>query len=235
MWKKLIILIIVFHFFTVAIIYISVLTTWYDVYETLLHLLLDQTNLVDTKKSNYLVDKFSNRGFQNKPKGQSLFLKLPKRNCLSANIADYLCGCKKSYDIGTHEKIIQYGALHLIDYINNILLKNFKNLCMHMKLKRVIDSQIIFEAAKKYSIIFETAPNNAIFDAQFKVNYFYKNGLPKLQILGKIIRINTYGTSSRCINNYELRNFCYCFSFHEKIQRTKAKTEIEQKRKAIDW
>ena len=212
------------------------MTTWYDVYETLLHLLLDQTNLVDTKKSNYLVDKFANRGFKNKPKGQSLFLKLPKRNCLSANIADYLCGCKKSDYISTNEKIIQYGALHVIDYINNILLKNFKSLCINLKLKRVIDSQIIFEVTKKYSIIFETTPNNAKFDAQFKVNHFYKNGLPKLQIVGKIIRINSYGSSSRCINNYELRNFCYCFSFHEKTQRKKSNTEIrKKKRKVMDW
>ena len=194
-----------------------------------MHLLLDQKNLVNSERSNYLIDKITNRAFHNKPKGQSLFFQLPKRDCLNANIVDYLCSCKKSREIDTNDEIIQHGAFYLVDYINNYLLKSYKKICMILKLKRVIDAQIILEKVNKYSIIFETYPNNAKFDAQFKVENIRKNQLPKLRLIGKIIRINSYGMSSRCIDNYGLRNFCYCFSYHTKIERNKTNIEISSK------
>jgi len=206
------------EFILINYVFFEVLTTWWDVYETLLHLLFDQGDLKNFEKSSYLIDKSTNRMFQNKPNGQSLFLRLPKRDCLGANIPEYLCGCKKSQYVNTTEKIIQNGALHLINYINNNLLNNFKSLCMGLKLKRVIDAQIVIENSNVYSIIFETFPSNAVFDAQLNVEHLNKSLLPKYQIVGKITRINTYGMSSRCINNYEMRNFCYCFSYHKKFK-----------------
>jgi hypothetical protein len=221
------------NFLFISYIY-KVLTTWWDVYETLLHLLFDQANLKNLEKSSYLIDKSTNRIFQNKPKGQSLFLQLPKRDCFTASIPNYLCSCRKSQDINTTEKIIHNGALYLINYINYNLLNNFEDLCMRLKLKRVIDAQIVIENSNKYSIIFETFPSNAVFDAQLKVEHLNKSLLPKYQIVGKITRINTYGMSSRCINNYEMRNFCYCFSYHKKIKPSNTKIRnIKKSDKAV--
>ena len=191
------------------------MTTWWDVYETLLHLLLDQTN-VASEKSQYLIDKFTKRIVHNQPHGQSLFLPIPKRNCFLANIPDYLCSCSVSVDIDVTDEIIQKGTSFLIDYINNFLLKKFKNLCMRLNLKRIIDAQLVKENVNKYSVIFETNPNGAKFDGQFRVEHYNKSHSLKFQLIGKIIRINSYGLSSSCINNYFLRNFCYCFSYHSK-------------------
>ena len=210
------------------------MTTWWDVYETLLHLLLDQNEIINNynnKESNtgsiknydndnekkeekdnynldnseYLFDLDLNRKQINKPNGYSLFLPIPNRNCKTANIPSYLCSCDISVDVDIMNNIIKHGAIFLVSYVNDYMLRDFKDFCMILTLYKIIEAQM-YQNKNKYSVIFQTRTNNAIFDAHFTID-----NQGNFQIYGKIIRLNQYGNTANCIKNYYLRNFCYCY------------------------
>ena len=175
--------------------------------------------------SSYLINLNTrkNESF-NLPKGHSLFLPIPNRNCASANIPEYLCSCALSLTIDTNEKIIKDATLYVIDYINDVLLKQFSDICMQLSFKNVTDAQILQQGAAEveYSIIFETYPNEARFDAKFQVDDL--DGSFKL--VGNIVRINSYGLSSKCIEDYQLRNFCYCYSYDIEMRAKKQRLPL---------
>lgn len=197
------------------------LTSWYDVYETLLHLLHDQKNLqYESYESDYLKNINDQRYYINKPRGYSLFTQLPHRNCNETNIPEYLCSCGISLSTDVNSRIIQKGSEFLINYINNVLLKDHHDICVILKLEYIIDAQL---HNNKYSVIFKTQlPSNAVFDASYELiklkaeNEKLNNDevrydeTTKLKLVGRIIRINSYGVSSKCMNVYWLKNFCYC-------------------------
>lgn len=174
-----------------------------------MHILLDQVNISDKfEQSAYLKDLIENR--QGNIKGRSLFLPLANRNCLQAFIPEYLCGCYFSFNVDKDKNpMIQKGTEFMINHINNNLLKDFQDICMQLSLSRIIDAQIYKNYKNKFSVIFETAPNNASFDGTLVLK---EDG--KFEIIGRLVRINTYGLSAGCIKKYNLKNYCYCYDFH---------------------
>ena len=221
------------------------MTTWWDVYETLLHLLLDQEQILNNQNNNssninndndynldnseYYQDRLMNRKNVNQPNGHSLFFPIPNRNCKTANIPSYLCSCDLSVDLDINSDIIKQGVLFLVGYINNYLLKDYKTICMNLTLYKIIDAQKYQE--NTFSVIFQTGPNNAAFDAKFLVSFKKEFNTsnnqtsenktsilepllsPKFKLLGNVVRINRYGLSSECIKVYFLKNYCYCYDF----------------------
>jgi hypothetical protein len=186
----------------------------------MLHLLMDQQRLTDkAKSSEYFNDLKETNRISN---GYSLFSKVPNRNCDQAKIPQYLCSCGVSLNINLDSDIVETGAKFIVHYINNVLLKNHQDKCVRLNLLKVIDAQV---QNKKYSLILKVAaPSNAVFDGTFELvsrgdgkikenEMKYsdgENGRGKLRLVGNIIRINTYGSTSKCIQVYSLRNFCYC-------------------------
>jgi hypothetical protein len=131
-----------------------------------------------------------------------------------------LCSCGISLSTDVNSQIIKKGGEFLLNYINNVLLKDHHDICMILKLDTIIDAQF---HNKKYSIIFRTSfPSNAVFDASYELiemkahneklskDEIRYDETTKLKLVGRIIRINSYGASSKCINVYWLKNFCYC-------------------------
>ncbi len=179
------------------------LTTFYDVYETLLQLLADQTNL-DPTESIYLNEKLARSSL-----GFSLFWTVPHRNCSQAQIPEYLCSCYATNKINctqTFRKTISQAAIYLVNYINGVLLVNHTNICMPLKLKSIIDSEINYKLLK-YSITFETNPNGAIFDGSVKLK---ENTIDTFELIGLISRVNLYGSTANCMDSNFLKNYCYC-------------------------
>ncbi|CAF1060233.1 unnamed protein product, partial [Brachionus calyciflorus] len=205
------------------------LTTWWDVYETLKHVLLDQINVSDDPNQSEYLKELETRKIDQK--GQSLFLPLSHRSCKQANIPEYLCSCDLSLDVNLSDPIILKAANFMVDYINNQVLKDQSKICMELKLSKILDAQIYKNKPEKLSIIFETLPNNATFDGTILIgkekssekesntkndNHTTEN----FKILGKIVRINSYGLSSSCVKKYHLKNFCYCFDYHFKSTKS---------------
>ncbi|CAF1040069.1 unnamed protein product, partial [Brachionus calyciflorus] len=192
------------------------LTTWWDVYETLMHVFHDQNNISDhPSQSKYLIESQKIKSTRN---GESLFTVIPNRSCKQAKIPDYLCVCNYNLNIEQNNKKIKEGATFMIDHINNQLLKNYSDICMKLSLKKIIEVQSYTNYPGKYTIVLVTLPNEAVFDGTIILKEDKGTNVSYV-ILGKIIRINSYGITSNCMNKYSLRNYCYCRDYHDKISK----------------
>ena len=161
------------------------------------------------KHSNYIKNRAQERNNQTK-NGFSLFLPIPSRNCVEAKIPEELCSCDKTINVNLKNKNVVEGAEFLVDYVNNVLLKDYQDLCIQLNLQSILMAKQFSNYQRKYSVIFTTSPNNATFDATF-----VRNGLnlfqSKFKLIGNINRISLYGLTSKCIDNYFLKNYCYCY------------------------
>ena len=201
------------------------MTTWWDVYETISHFLIykkENDPLEDENYKNSLIQRMKLPIFQ---KGTSLFFPIENRNCSRANIPEYLCSCDIRFDININSRYIKEGTQFMIDHINNNLLLKHKKICMPLSIRKIIEIQGFRKEYNKFSVIFEVNPNNATFDGTFLVSQQFENVTNQTEkhaqqldekfnkvkynfkLVGKIIRINTYGTSSNCINDYFLKYF----------------------------
>jgi hypothetical protein len=134
----------------------------------MLHLLMDQTEISDViNESNYLKDFKTNRKIKNRPNGFSLLTKVPDRNCNESNIPEHLCSCGIHSNLDLESNLILKAAEFCVYYINNILLKNYRDICEILQLSEIIDAQLL---NRKYSIIFKTKhPAYSKFDATFEL------------------------------------------------------------------
>ena len=183
----------------------------------MIHLLLDQTNM-NKDKSEYL--KHYAKLDKSMRKGHSLFTNVPERDCKEASIPEFICSCTSMENISIEDAIVKEGAQFLIDYINKNLLKKFSNVCTELTLLKINNAKK-FLKQEKYSIIFETLPNKAIFDGIFALSSKVLNKTTttittnsiisnKYSVIGKLSRLNFYGSTANCINDHFLRNYCYC-------------------------
>lgn len=179
----------------------------------------------DENKSSYVKDKKTNRAKD--IKGYSLFMPIPERNCQKAHIPEYLCSCDISFDVNINSSIIQKASEFMVNYINEILLKPHRQICAQLSLSKIYDAQKYNYNQNKFTIIFETLPSNATFDGTVLLKNFElsspKYSMDRLNnsnfdLVGKIVRINEYGQTSRCIRDYFLKNFCYCMNFRRKLR-----------------
>ena len=186
--------------------------------------------------------------------GMSLFHSIPERNCSAAGIpgrlvcfefVEYLsflhleqfCPCSRSTSVDITSDIIKQLAQFSIDHINNFKLKNYTHLCAVFELQSIIRAELELLSHSKqkpknvtevifthlYTVVFEVAPSNAIFESRL----LYDQNSKMIKVHGDILRINLYGQSSSCINDtYELRSFCYCIVYHNKLKSIPSATSM---------
>ncbi len=103
------------------------------------------------------------------------------------------------------------GALFVIHLINNVYLEKYQDLCVPLELGKVLRAEGFYLNKNKYSIIIETKPSNATFDATFLMHNLGALSIQNnFSIVGDVARINKYSQTSKCVNNYFAKNFCYC-------------------------
>jgi hypothetical protein len=115
--------------------------------------------------------------------------------------------------------VVQQAATFLVNYINDVYLRNFSGKCARLELARVIRAERFSLNKKKYSIIFETGPSSATFDAtvslldentDFFLSRLFRSAEVKFNVIGDIVRVSKYGLTSKCVDSYFVKNFCYC-------------------------
>ncbi len=181
------------------------MTTAWDVYQTIMHLLLDQTNINNNINNNKNNEYFSYLKSLNKKNfGQSMFMPIDERNCKNSGIPDSLCICNDEYENNLDNELTLKIKNFLLDVINYKYLKNFTHKCEILKYNKIIDS-IKYLSKNKYTVIFQTIQDGAVFEGTVvnKSNQFY--------LIGNITRLTMYGLSSHCVDNYFLKNYCSCF------------------------
>jgi hypothetical protein len=194
------------------------LTTWYDVYATLRHML----SYPDLPK-----------GIKH---GQSLFTEIPKsRTCDDAFVPGFWCPCLRWSAVDTNHRHVQKVALAAIEWMNLLISNKSSNAsqCKTLSLQRVTHAllerpnelvlrfkhvdrsytprfrpqnnppQIYF---CRYQVQFITAPNNATYIVEAK---FYKQ---QFIINTNITRIDASSGSRDqiCTKVAQLRKYCAC-------------------------
>ncbi|KAF6208900.1 hypothetical protein GE061_014642 [Apolygus lucorum] len=149
------------------------------------------------------------------PMCKSFFEQMPwDRTCLDAGIPDQWCTCSEYTDIdSTSGQSRKMADLVLLTV--NTFLRNNKNhvesgkACAFLSLNRVIYARkrMPSNAQQLLQMVVgvETYPGLA----QFEGTTAYSSGSWKVKA-GSIIRINRYGDQSRCVNNTEMKKYCYC-------------------------
>ena len=207
---------------------INVLTSHYDAYATLQHL-MDLTSV----KTNYGL-------------GQSLFTKIDpvKRTCASTGVDSHWCPCLQYTAVRIGSTVVAQITDRIIDYMNAELcaLSESCNKCAKLSIHKIITAgrrqpSEIVQAFKEteqnkvcdscgvkkgsktklhyymYEIVFEVEPSGGLFEATALVTLNFLNQIIELRVdSSSISRINRYGSQPDCIaaRHPHLRNFCYC-------------------------
>ncbi|KAJ9586372.1 hypothetical protein L9F63_019994 [Diploptera punctata] len=147
------------------------------------------------------------------PKCVSLFSEVPtERSCEDAGITPNWCTCTKYRIIPTKGKIVTQIANFVVSEINSKIynLSNGTNVCAELAFHKVI--QLKRQAASyhdDYIIVFETLPGAAVFEATVGKQGKKQDELT-FQLKGGISRINRYTNQTECIDDAELKLFCFC-------------------------
>ncbi len=216
------------------------LTSWWDVYETL-------ANILKMVEQPYIFNPLL-VNWQPTTSGISLFHPIPERNCSTAGVpgknrfdsifflyillyfilAKY-CPCSRSTPLDITLPVIKVLALASVDYINNVKLKSHMHLCLPLELKTIIRAEVEKLSIPKkinnqtqtsnfthsYTVLFEVSPSGGTFESRV----LYHEQTKRIELHSDILRINLYGQTSACIHDkYELRSFCYCISYHQKLK-----------------
>ncbi|KAL9978381.1 hypothetical protein ACROYT_G015887 [Oculina patagonica] len=202
----------------------KVLTTPFDVYATLQHLL----------------------SYPNYPNGittgQSLFSKIDEgsRTCENAGVEEHWCPCLNLEEISIDEPLIKKLAEFVVTHMNNLMFQKYQlgKLCHKLVLKEINsafrdmpnEKMQVFEKTRRdeecdscgllfsdkssntlvddtlYQLQFATSPNEGFYEASVKM----KKGVPSLA--GDISRIDAYKDQPYCIAEKFplLRKYCYC-------------------------
>lgn len=171
------------------------LTTTFDGYETLRHILQLTNGKLYTKKSTF---------------GQSLFQEVSKhRDCVDAGIPLQYCTCNiRTRD--HHGVNATNASIAVVHIINDIIAHT--EMCSHLTFNRTESIRSISLANKRYPnksnyilVHVKVQPSGGVFEGllQSQEDMSFKiEGLPK--------RINKYGNQADCINDTYIMPYCYC-------------------------
>ena len=187
------------------------LTTPYDLHETLLDLLNPEVirNEMIRERSKALTEA-------DLPRGISLFLTIPgHRTCSMAQIPEHWCMCHTSNNVAVDEPAVQNTTQYLVNKLNK-LLKNYPQ-CSQLKLKNLLGAKMWSGNEEKekdksapwidYTVTLQTEPGGAIFEGSVR----HRHNDTSNELVGSISRLNAYGKQSACVDDFNMRLYCYCY------------------------
>ncbi|XP_065207879.1 uncharacterized protein LOC135836776 [Planococcus citri] len=181
------------------------LTTHFDAHETL-------NDLVDL---NYLEDDVIRRRtiqlnqLRKIPRGISLFLPIPQdRTCEQAEIPYTYCTCMQTQDETELDTSFALEVGEFLVYEVNQLIEKYDK-CAKLELQEVKKIQFITMNDKRDFIqaTVHTEPGNGIFQALIR---YTDEAQSEMEIDGDITRMSKYGNQSWCMNEPEMKLYCYC-------------------------
>ena len=195
----------------------ELLTTPFDIYETLKDILLfsGKEHIIDSQT-----------------RGISLFSKiLFDRTCDNAGILPHWCACSQYTNVSVQNGSVVNSAKALVDYINT-KLNTFHNICHTLELGEtasaleVVPTELLlrFDESKHdvikkkviygdrvspivdYQVTIRTLPGNGTFEGTIRHNEKFDEYL----VVGEVSRIDLYGNQSACMDSASLKKLCYC-------------------------
>lgn len=178
------------------------LTTPFDLHEMLIDLgemKVDDRTISTRMKTSYA-----------KNRAISLFLPVPgNRTCEAAGIAEHWCTCQKGRKLRTDRKDTSQASAHLLKHINSMIRDLTQ--CAPLTLAEVIEAtemnvsglEDVEKSWREILLVVRVSPSNAIFEATLRKD-------EEWTVTGSVSRLNLYGDQSRCVDNYQLKLYCYC-------------------------
>ena len=205
----------------------EILTSHFDIYQTLLHLIW-QSNYTKTRKV-----------------GASLFTNISalNRTCDDAGIPLHFCPCLQYKMISKNQSRIIQVAEAVVEYMNNLTatISEGKQLCSKLVLKDILRAREM-EPNKKlqqyvgtystkecdrcgveenvkfklesitYEVLFSVEPSGGLYEATVEYVNKSKQNERRLRVNADISRTNLYGDQPKCIAHQfpHLRKYCFC-------------------------
>lgn len=182
------------------------LTTAFDLHETLMDL-LNSKNLEESKLKHRFKELTEKKDL---PRGISWFFPIPDyRTCSMAGIASHWCMCHDSNDVPLNDESLRNKAIFLVEELNT-MLKKFAQ-CATLKLKEIKDAKAWKDKSDgsklvDYTITIQTEPGDAVFEGTVR----YREDEKKNKLVGSVSRLNAYGKQSACVDEFNMRLYCYC-------------------------
>ena len=159
-------------------------------------------------------------------KGLSLFSEIPEdRTCSDAYIGPHWCTCSIQQPVDTKHPNVEKAAVEILRTINDKILNSTFHLCAKLKLNSIRNSatvtlheSIVNEDVKitkflkkprvsiDYAVLIETDPGGGLFEGTVR----HETGDETFTLVGAISRLNLYGNQSKCLDIYDLKQFCFC-------------------------
>ena len=184
----------------------------FDTYKTLVHFLF--INNYDLNEDDeFCKNLFATSSLNIRQlRGISLFEEIPAiRSCKDTLIPDTYCSCFKSVELSeaqflneTKHSFKSIGTKAL-DFIKNIT-KTIRDKCVPYNVTSVSNFKKVFYSGQKivYSGQIMLQPGDALFQLNFQMS-------PDLKFNDAPLRLSQYGDQSKCINDRNLQNYCFCF------------------------
>lgn len=182
------------------------LTTPFDVYATLSDL-VDLRNIQNDAIMTREIKTFASE------RSISMFLPIPvNRTCQMAGIDDHWCSCLTNVPMSREDPVALEAANAFVIMLN-YLLQNYPQ-CQRLALSEVLRVTEVRvgkpdknEATwSEFVIVVKTLPGGGIFEATLRRN----SKTLKWDLSGTPSRINLYGEQSRCVDQYQMKLYCYC-------------------------
>lgn len=191
------------------------LITHFDIYETLKDL-ANTSTLASKELSSRIKEIYDAEPM---PRGITLFAPIPiNRTCEAAGIDDHWCTCHQKHIISQTDKRVQQSARYIVNKINTmlemyrqcqtlylmsiseaVLLTSNKNITKRSSTKSFID----------ITVRLVTKPGLGEFEGTIRHEPDDKRNM-KLLLIGTISRINLYGKQSHCVDDYNMKLYCFC-------------------------
>ncbi|XP_050331376.1 uncharacterized protein LOC126760038 [Bactrocera neohumeralis] len=176
------------------------LTTPYDIYATMKHIL----EVAEPEKEfPYLNDSIH---------GVSIFREIPEdRTCDNAGIPEHWCVCVPYENLPTSDEVAKNVTALVLDEMNQYLVnKNISGKCAELKLETInnVEMKMIkIPNESTFRISFEANPEKARFQAT--VVYNITTNTIKTDV-EDISRLDSYAKTSNCIDLKEEKKYCVC-------------------------
>ncbi|XP_076058952.1 uncharacterized protein LOC143035823 [Oratosquilla oratoria] len=151
-----------------------------------------------------------------KTRGISLFQVIPeKRRCEDAGIPEHFCTCQETFEASVKDPTVVQAAEHIKHTLNSDLstftgCSQFTNYTILTARVSASNKDLLPKDKpsdlKSFVLQIRLSPGGGEVEATLRYNPRQK----VFTLTSKISRINAYGSQSHCINDFELRKFCYC-------------------------
>ncbi|XP_014478819.1 PREDICTED: uncharacterized protein LOC106746589 isoform X2 [Dinoponera quadriceps] len=181
------------------------LTTPFDLHETL-------TDFVNPHvvHETFLKKRIKIQAASPVPRGISWFLPVPEhRTCEMAQISSHWCMCHSSSNISLNDTGLQDSVAFLVGELNGMLSKYPP--CAILNLKDIKDAKLWLDKSNgttlmDYTVTIQTTPGDAVFEGSIR----YRTEDNSRKLVGSISRLNAYGKQSACVDEFNMRLYCYC-------------------------